>query len=166
MPLSSSWIDRTLTTLYLNSWSLLKVPMISLIGPRVTEINDGLCCVRIPLKRLTKNHYGSLYISCQVTGAELPPGLLAMRLAQKHKANISIIFKEFHGAFKKRPDAHTMFRCEDGEAIEHAVLQAIETGTRQNQTVRVIATCPKTSGDAPVAEFELVLSLKMKPAEK
>lgn len=151
-------VERSRNTLFLRSWSLFKVPLIALMGPRVIELNARTCEVMIPLKFLTKNHFNSLYISCQVTGAELTAGLLAMHHARS--AKLGILFKDFHGQFNRRPDADTLFKCTDGEAIAALVAEALASGERREHLVEVEAVCPGKWGNAAVANFSLTLTVK------
>ena len=154
------FLERAKQTLLLRGWSLLNVPLINFMGPKVRELNDESCAILIPLTYLTKNHFQSLYISAQVTGADLCVGLLAMHHIKKKNKKISPIFKNLHAEFKKRPEADTLFTCSEGKEVKALVAQAILSGKRVNKTVKVIATCPKKWGDEPVAEFQLTLSLK------
>ena len=159
----AKFFERTKNTMYLNGWSFLKVPMISLIGPRVVELNDDRCDVKIPLKHLTKNHFKSMYLGCQVVGADLAIGLLAMHYCRKKDPKkLGILFKDLRGKFKKRPEADTVFSCTQGKEVRSLVERALLSGEWQIESLKVIATCPKKFGAEPVAEFELTLSVKRK----
>ncbi|MBI2602564.1 MAG: DUF4442 domain-containing protein [Deltaproteobacteria bacterium] len=155
-----TFLERLKETVTLRLWGFFKVPMIYWAGPKVLELNDDRCEILIPLKYLTKNHFNSLYISAQVTGADIAGGLLALRHAKNQKGKVSVIFKEIRGDFKKRPEEDTIFSCTDGKEIAALVKQAIQTKTRHHKTVKVTATCPKTFGTSPVTEFFLTLSVK------
>jgi hypothetical protein len=103
-----------------------------------------------------------MYFGTLACGADIAGGLIAMRHIDRSKSNVSLIFKDFKAEFLKRPESDTVFTCNDGKAVEALVAEAIKTGDRVNTTVHVIATCPDTFGDEPVAKFELTLSLKRK----
>lgn len=149
-------------TLYLRAFGLLKVPVLFFISPRVEEITDLRCVIKVPLNRRTKNHLNSMYFGVLAAGADCAGGLMAMRLIQEQGNQVSLIFKDFHADFLKRAEGDTLFTCEDGEAIQELVGKAIETGERQNMTVHVTATVPSKLGHEPVAQFKLTLSLKKK----
>ncbi len=155
-------LDRAKNTLFLRGWSLFNVPLINIIGPRVQELTDESCSVLVPLNYLTRNHARSLYISAQVTGAELCAGLLAVHHSRKKGKKVVLIFKDLHAVFKKRPDADTVFTCVEGKEVKALVAQALLSGQRVNKTLTAIATCPKKWGQEPVAEFQLTISIKRK----
>ncbi len=144
----------------LRTWSLFKVPLINFVGPRVKSLDDKSCSVLIPLSYMTKNHFNSLYISAQVTGADLCAGLLAMHHMKKKKEKLSLIFKDLNADFKKRPDGDTLFTCTEGDEIKALIAKTVATKKRQNKTVTIIASCPKKYGDTIMAEFQLTLSIK------
>lgn len=157
---SQSLIERCKNTLMIRSWALWNVPLINMMSPRVENLDDHSCSVLIPLNFWTKNHFRSMYISSQVTGADLCAGLLAQHHIRKHGKNVKLIFKDLHGSFKKRPDADTLFTCTDGDEIGDLVAQVSASGKREERTVHVFARCPKKYGDEVLSEFTLTLSLK------
>jgi acyl-coenzyme A thioesterase PaaI-like protein len=150
-------------TARLRLFGLLKIPVIFFIGPKVMEIDDEHCVIEIPLNRRTRNHYRSMYFGVMAAGADLGAGLMAQFLAEKHAGGkIGILFKDFKADFLKRAEGDTRFICEEGPKILEAIATAMETKERQNLPVRVYATVPSKSGNEPVAEFVLTLSLKAK----
>lgn len=155
-----SFLERLKNTLFLRGWSFVKVPLINMMSPHVEVLNDDCCSILIPLRYWTRNHFHSLYISSQVTGADLSAGLLANYHIRKQGGHVSLIFKDLHADFKKRPDADTVFTCTEGREIQALVKQAILTGKREQRRVNIIARCPKKYGDTIMAEFKLTLSVK------
>jgi hypothetical protein len=104
-----------------------------------------------------------MYFGVMAAGADLGAGLMAQYLAEKQAGGkIGILFKDFKADFLKRAEGDTRFICEEGEKIRQAIDSALETHERQNIPVRVYATVPSKSGNEPVAEFVLTLSLKAK----
>ena len=160
MQKEQSFFERMKNTLYIRAWSLLKVPLINMMRPCVQELSDDSCSVLIPLGYWTKNHLNTLYISSQVTGADLSVGLLAMHHIRKKGNKLTLIFKDFHADFKKRPDADTLFTCNEGREIKALVAQALLSGKREQKAVKIIATCPQKYGDTVLSEFTLTLSIK------
>lgn len=149
-------------TLGVRLWALKNVFLIWIASPAILEVNERRCVVRIPLTWKTKNHLGSMYFGALCIGADVAGGLIAFHLMQQQKVRLSFVFKDVKASFLKRPEADVLFTCEDGASIQETVRRAIESGERQESTVRVVATCPKKLGDEPVATFELTLSLKKK----
>ncbi len=157
-----SFLEQLKNTCSLQLWCLFKVPLINLMTPWVRFLNDEICSLEIPLRFWTKNHFQTLYISAQVTGAELSAGLLASHHIRKTGQKVSILFKDFEAQFKKRPDANTVFTCNQGLEISQMVEKAVASGERQQQSVKVVARCPDKHGEEIVSEFQLTLSIKRK----
>ena len=153
-------------TLQLRLWSLFKVPMLSRVRPRVEELNDERVVISVPLLKRNRNHLDSMYFGVLACGADLAGGMLAMRRIWTSGKPISLIFKNFNAQFLKRPEAKTLFICEDGELIDELVKRTVKSGEREEAVVRVKALCPDTFGEDPVAAFELTLSLKLQKAQK
>ena len=104
-----------------------------------------------------------MYFGTLCIGADAAGGYIAARALQElKKGKGSLIFKDFQAKFLKRPEGRTYFTCKDGLKIRDAVKKAEETLERVDLPVTIIATVPEVSGDAPVAEFVLTLSLKVK----
>jgi hypothetical protein len=81
---------------------------------------------------------------------------------KRSRTRVALVFKTFQAEFLKRPESEVYFTCSDGAAIAALVTQAVASGERVEAPVRITATAPKASGDEPVAQFTLLLSLKRK----
>jgi len=147
-------------TLALRAFGLFKIPVLFYCRPSVMHIDDNEAVVKIPLRRRTKNHLGSMYFGVLAVGADCAAGLLAMHRIRQSGKKISLVFKDFKAEFLKRPDADVHFVCREGSAVQKLVEETIRSGERVHQTLEIIATTPQLSGDEPVARFELTLSLK------
>lgn len=124
-------------------------------------MNKEEVIIKIPLKRRTRNHLNSMYFGVLAVGADVAGGFLAMSKAQDSGRKISLAFKEVEGQFLKRPEADVVFTCSDGKLIDDMLDEAITTGERINQIVTIVATCPSISGDDVMANFNLMLSIKV-----
>ncbi len=139
-----------------------KIPMIFFCSPKVIELDEDGCAVRIPLGYRTKNHLGSMYFGALCTGADCAGGLNAFMLIRERHPKVSLVFKDFKAEFHKRADGDVVFRCRDGRAIAEAMAQTEASGERVTIPVTIIATVPDKYGAEPVATFTLGLSLKRK----
>ncbi len=148
-------------TLALRAFGLFKIPLLFSVRPTIVEVNKKRCEVKIPLNFWTRNHLKSMYFGTLAMGADCAGGLLAMQSIKASKKNVVLIFKDFHADFLKRAESDVHFICEDGAKIEKQVKETIDSGERTNQTLKIVATTPKISGDEPVAKFLLTLSLKL-----
>jgi acyl-coenzyme A thioesterase PaaI-like protein len=164
IPASTGRLEGLKTNLALKAFFFFKVPMIHWTGAKVTELNDQRCVVTIPLKRRNRNHLNSMYFGVLAVGADCAGGLLAFHWIRKIDPRVSLVFKDFKADFLRRPEGDVTFTSEDGPRMRALVEKVVATGERQHDTVTVIARCPDRSGDEPVAEFRLTISLKGKPS--
>ncbi len=159
-----SWLSKLITektreTLVLRWFGLTKIPVLFYFGVSVTEISKERMVVRIPLRRRTKNHLGSMYFGALCAGADCAAGAFAMHLIKQQPKPISLVFKDFSAAFLKRAEGDVDFCCAQGKEIAELVAQAVASDERVERQLEVIATVPSLS-DEPVARFKLTLSLK------
>lgn len=160
-------MDLTLLkeTIKLRAFGFLKIPMIFFCSPRLIELSDDAVEMVIPLNYRTKNHLGSMYFGALAVGADVAGGLIAMRMIQNGGNKVNLIFKDFRAEFLKRPEGDVHFRSVEGAKVKALVERTLATGERQNETVEVIATCPKKFGNEPVAKLYLTISLKTKSSK-
>ena len=143
---------------------LTKIPVIAFVGPRVEQLDDDGCTVRIPLGWRTRNHVGSMYLGVLTVGADLASGLNAFRAIRSGHRRVIPLFKDMHAEYTKRADGDVIFRSSQGREVAEAVAKADQTGERVTLPVRIVATVPDKYGEEPVARFTLSLTLK-RPAE-
>lgn len=148
-------------TLGLWAFALTKIPLIAFVRPSIVRIDHKSCEIKIPLNYLTRNHLKSMYFGSLAVGADCAGGLIAMEGIRRSKRKITLVFKDFQANFLKRPEADVHFICRDGPKIQRQIREVIKTKKRVTRTLKIIATTPSISGDEPVAEFKLGLSLKL-----
>jgi acyl-coenzyme A thioesterase PaaI-like protein len=154
--------ETTRETLSLRWFSLTKIPLLFYVGVSVAEISHDRMVVKIPLRRRTGNHLGSMYFGVLSAGADCAVGVFAMYLIRQQSENISLVFKDFEAQFIKRAEGDVHFFCSQGKEIAELVAQAAASGERVEKQFEVVATVPSLS-DEPVARFKLTLSLKKRP---
>lgn len=148
-------------TAFLRGIGFLKIPLLFSVHPTVVQLSNSRAEVKIPLRRHTKNHLGSMYFGALAIGADSVVGVLAMYHIEKSESPIQLVFKDFHVDFLKRPTSDVHFICEDGKNISQLVEKVARSGERMNLSVPGYAIVPKISSE-PVAKFTLTLSLKRK----
>ena len=151
----------TKTTRLIKLFGITKVPMIWYCRPKVIEHTNEKIEIKIPLKRKTKNHLGSMYFGVLAVGADITGGFLAMEPIQESGRKINLIFKDFKADFLKRPEGDVHFICNDGLAVKELVDRVSKSSDRHNFKLSIEATVPSISSEV-VAKFELTLSLKDK----
>jgi len=142
-------------------FGITKVPMIWYCRPKVIVHTDEKIEIKIPLKRKTKNHLGSMYFGVLAVGADITGGFLAMNPIQESGRKIDLIFKDFKADFLKRPEGDVHFICNDGLAVRDLVEKVANSSERHNFKLNIEAIVPSISSEI-VAKFELTLSLKDK----
>ena len=151
----------TKTTRLIQLFGITKVPMIWYCRPKVIEHTDEKIEIKIPLKRKTKNHLGSMYFGVLAVGADITGGFLAMEPIQESGRKINLIFKDFKADFLKRPEGDVHFTCNDGLAVKELVDRVSNSSDRHNFKLSIDATVSSISSEV-VPRFELTLSLKDK----
>lgn len=154
--------DTFRETLFIRAFGFTQVPLIFYCGPKVMELTPNKIVVKIPLNRRTRNHLKSMYFGTLAVGADVAGGMIAMRVIYDLGNRVNLVFKDFKADFLKRPEGDVHFVCEEGNAIRELVKKAIDSGQRENMSVKVTALCPSKNGTEPVAQFILTLSLKRK----
>ncbi|HUV99067.1 MAG TPA: DUF4442 domain-containing protein [Gallionella sp.] len=151
-----------MATLGLRLFGFAKIPMMLYVRPSVLEISNERAVVKIPLRRRTRNHLGSMYFGALGVGADCAVGALAMHLIKQQPENISLIFRNFSAEFHKRAEGDVDFSCAQGNEIAHLVARAAASDERVEIMALVVATL-HDRGDDPVATFKLTLSMKRRP---
>ena len=153
-------LSATVThTAYLRYFGFTKIPLLYYTRPTVIELSDERVVIRIPLRRRTKNHLGSMYFAALAVGADCSVGLLAVALIKQQREKISFIFRDFNAEFYRRATGNVYFSCNQGREIAALVNIAAASDERVELPLHAVATVP-SENDQPVARFRLTLSLK------
>lgn len=145
---------------FLQFFGLTKVPVLFFLQPRVVELSDKTCVIKIPLTWRSKNHLNCMYFGALAAGADCAGGFMAMKIMHDQKLPVNILFKDFKADFLRRAEGDVYFVSEDGEAVARMMRTAVESGERQNLPVEVLAYVPSDRPQDPVARFTLTLSAK------
>jgi len=148
-------------TIALRYFGFTRIPMLFFTRPSVVALTADRIVVKIPLRRRTKNHLGSMYFGALCAGADCAAGLYAMNLIEKRSEHILLIFKDLKAEFLKRAEGDVYFHCEQGREIANLVAEAAQSDERVDMPIHVEAKVPSQCDD-PVARFTLNLSLKKK----
>lgn len=138
---------------------IVKIPMIAFVRPKLLRLDEKSSQVKIKLRRRTKNHLKSMYFGSLAVGADVAAGLHAYYFAKQAGVNVSFAFKAIKGEFLQRAMSDVVFESNDGEIVEKAFKEALETKERVNQWVKVEA---KNKDNELVAVFDMEISVKVK----
>ena len=163
------WFDRIPVpikmTAFVNSFSLMQMPLLAFITPRVIECSAKRIEIRVRLGRRTKNHLNVMYFGALSMGAELSIALKAIEASNASGKRIDVIFKEFRADFLKRSDDHVHFVCDEAEKIQSLIDTATRSEERQEATLNGYAFVPSKSTE-PVMTYTLTLSVKQRTKRK
>ena len=153
--------ERFKQTLSIRLLGWTKIPLLASVRPTVVELDPERCVIRIPLRRWSRNHLGSMYFGALAIGADIAGGLLAVEQIRKAGAKVSLAFKSFRADFLKRPESDVYFICEEGAKVRDLVARTLASEERLGEMVRIQAAVRLPDGSYdPVAEFTLELTLK------
>lgn len=156
---------RASATLVLQAFGLSKIPLLFFVRPRVLRNDADGCEILIPFRRRNKNHLGSMYFGAVAIGADCAAAFGAFMAIRRSGEPVSLIFKDFRAEFLKRVEGDCHLRCDQNQALESLVAQAISSGQRVEREIEVIVTVPSKEGDTPVARCWLTISLKHKAGQ-
>jgi len=143
-------------------FGLFKIPLIGFVRPRLLEITEARMVMKIPLRRRTRNHLGSMYFGALAIGADLAGAFQAFHVAEEANRRLSIAFKNFEADFIKRPETDVFFIAEDGLLIKEMVAESVKTKERVTKNINIKAVTGYPEQTEVVAEFVLGLSVKDK----
>lgn len=138
---------------------LLKLPAAFFSGVRIAVIEPQRCETTVPFKWFSQNPFRSTYFACLSMAAELSTGALALGHIHKIKPAVSMLVVKIEGEFHKKAIGTTRFICTDGQVLQEAISQAIQT--KQAQQVQAISRGYNESGEL-VAAFTFTWSFRQK----
>lgn len=145
--------------LLLRLMGLFQIPLLAFVKPRIIEINDEKCVVKVRNRRRVKNHLKSMYFGALCVGADVAGGLPVFYLCEQMGKKPSFAFKSVKANFLKRLETDAYFHCDQVPFIQQKINQALSENERQNFPVMVLV---KDLNGEVFAEFEMELSVKVK----
>lgn len=136
-----------------------KLPSAFFSGVRVKYIDEGKAMVAVPYKWFSQNPFKSTYFACLAMAAEMSTGLLAMMHTYESSPSISMLVTGIEGNYFKKATSLTTFTCEDGEAINNTIREAVNSG--EGRTIKAKSVGRNSEGEL-VAEFFITWSFKAK----
>jgi hypothetical protein len=138
---------------------LSKLPNAYFAGVRIKDIDENRCSAIVPYKWFTRNPFRSTYFACLSMAAEMSTGALCFVHLYKKKPAVSMLVVKVQSEYFKKATGKTLFLCEDGEAIQKTIEEAIQTGAPCIFSAKSVGR--NTSGEI-VAEFYVTWSFKAK----
>lgn len=158
-PVQQNFLKLARSPLKMGFFMLTKLPAAFFSGVRVKNIETTHCEISVPFFWFSQNPFRSTYFACLAMAAEMSSGLLAMLHVYKSNPSVSMLVLTVTGNFHKKATSKTVFRCEDGAAIEAAIQKTKETG--EGVTVESLSKGYNEKGEV-VAEFKVLWTFKAK----
>lgn len=138
---------------------LAKLPAAFFSGVRVRTISMESAMVTVPYTWFSQNPFRSTYFACLAMAAEMSTGLLAMLHTYQCQPPVSMLVTGLEATYYKKATGITSFVCADGNAVAHAIQEALRTG--EARTLRMYSEGKNAAGEK-IAEFYITWSFKVK----
>jgi hypothetical protein len=136
-----------------------KLPAAFFVGLKLNQINEQSCTILVKHSWFSKNPFKSVYFAAEAMAAEMSTGLLAFGHLYQRTPKVSMLVVKMEAEYFKKGTGKLYFTSQDGDAIEKAVNNAIQTGEGQTLICKSVGTNEK--GET-VATFHFTWSFKAK----
>jgi len=143
----------------LNTYLMFKLPAAYFTGVRTKHLDDTTCVVSVKHRWVNQNPFKSMFWAVQGMAAELTTGALVMKKIKESGKKISMLVASNNASFTKKATGRIIFTCKEGNKIDEAIKQTIETG--EGQTVWLNANGVNADG-VEVSSFNFEWTLKVK----
>jgi len=143
----------------LNRFLALKLPSAYLSGIRLTKISDTRASASVKHRWINQNPFRSLYWATQGMAAELATGILVMKKIDDTGHKISMLVVKQEGEFFKKATGRIVFSCDQGQAIDQVLKDAVASGEGQ---IMVLKAAGHDEENDMVSEFSFTWSIKCK----
>ncbi len=151
----------SVTVKKMNKFLTFKLPSAFLCGVRLKELNDTAAIVKVKHRWINQNPFNSMYFAVQSMAAELTTGALVIKKIKESGKPISMLVTNHNGSFTKKATGLITFSCTNGNLIDDALKNTIQTG--EGQTILMKSVGIDEHGDQVSAyEFEWSVRLKQK----
>lgn len=137
--LKARLLSRALRTRPLFQGALwTQMPLLAMVGPRVTELDRDHCTVEIPFTWRNRNVFGTMYFAASMMAAEATTGGLVFYHQAMQPRKVSFIVKGISADFVDKAQSTVRFECRAGEEIAQAFEEAQSSSTSVERTLEVV----------------------------
>jgi len=145
----------------INKFLFFKLPSAYWTGVRLKSISDTEATTTVRHKWVNQNPFRSMYFAVQAMAAELSTGALVMKKISDSGEKISMLVAQNNSIFVKKATGKIRFVCVEGQLVDEAIKQAIET--KAGVTVWMKSVGIDEKGDeVAVFNFEWTLKVRVK----
>ena len=128
-------------------------------GLSIAHFDEKSCGVRVKLSWFNQNPFRSMYFAVEAMAAEMSCGMLALGQVYKRHPAVSMLVEKLEAKFVKKATGVIIFTCEDGQAIQDTVNEALNNPAGSKLAVTSIG---RNQAGEVVAEFYLTWTFKAK----
>ena len=136
-----------------------KLPAAFFTGLRIHYFDANTCVVRIRYSWFSMNPFKSIYFAVEAMAAEMCSGMLVFSQVYQRNPKVSMLVVKMEVDFVKKATGIILFTCEDGQLIQNAVNESINT--KEGRTIICKSLGTNEQGDT-VAIFNFTWSVKSK----
>lgn len=125
----------------------------------MAHFDEKSCGVRVKLSWFNQNPFRSMYFAVEAMAAEISCGMLALGQVYKRQPAVSMLVEKLEAKFVKKATGVIIFTCEDGQALQNTVNEALNNPAGSKLSVTSIA---RNQAGEIVAEFYLTWTFKAK----
>lgn len=138
---------------------LFKLPAALFAGLRIETLDEQKAVISIRQKWFNKNPFHSIYFAILSMAAEVSTGIHCMAAIYKRHPQVSMLVVKAESFFYKKATGKILFTCEDADAINQTVEDAVASSEGKTIACRSIG---KNENGETVAEFFFTWSFKCK----
>lgn len=150
-------ITKLTSGFWRNLYYLRYIPSLWFWNVVVLKVSHQESEVMIRHRWSNKNPFKSIYFSALAGAAELSTGLLALMACQKN--NTSMLVTGMEARFFKKATGKIIFKCLDGDLLNKAVQNAIDSG--EGREIMVVSIGYNEDG-VMVAQFKYTWSFRQR----
>lgn len=128
-------------------------------GLSIAHFDEKSCEVRVKLSWFNQNPFRSMYFAVEAMAAEMSCGMLALGQVYKRQPAVSMLVEKLEAKFVKKATGVIIFTCEDGQALQDTVNEALNNPAGSKLGVTSIG---RNQAGEVVAEFYLTWTFKAK----
>ena len=136
-----------------------QIPIAWIAGVRLESWEENKVSTRVKYGFLNQNPFKSMFWAVQGMAAEFSSGFMANAKISKSGEDVSMLVLGMQSKYLKKAVGKIVFTCEDGEKIDAAIKEAIET--KKGVSLNVTSRGVDEEGDV-VSEFEFTWTFKLR----
>ena len=128
-------------------------------GLSIEHFDEESCGVRVKLSWFNQNPFRSMYFAVEAMAAEMSCGMLAFGQVYKRQPAVSMLVEKLEAKFVKKATGVIIFTCDDGEALQQTVDDAL---VKKEGTKLQVTSIGRNKAGEIVAEFIFTWTFKAK----